>query len=1160
MTAASQTTPAPSIVNAGAGFTPVDADVRNIIAGNLGETLFVEASAGTGKTSSLVRRVVNLIATGSATLDRIAAITFTEAAAAELRDRIRQELEKTAEDDTRSDGERERCRKGIGDLDQAAIRTLHAFAASLLHERPLEAGLPPGFETSDEIAAGIRFNEAWDGWLDIALSEDSPLASHLAIAITLGMSLSQLRETALEFHRNYVDLANVSFQALQDAEGAVPSTTAAGRLADEWPEIESLCRFSKLREDDRLYNHVQAKAGALRRLAEAEAGSPGAYRLLRRVLPLRYNRGRKTDWDIDPSTGDNACDAIKASLRELDNAVNEEIGEARRAALLPLLEGLRGFALDYAQRRRAEGRAEFHDLLVWARELLRDNLEVRDHFRRRFSHLLIDEAQDTDPIQTEIAMYLAESVPDGTPDEPRPTAWERITPEAGKLFVVGDPKQSIYRFRRADAVQMGELRQHMERCGGRTVSLTQNFRSQEGIIAWVNHLFAGWMQDNRNDNAGAGYAQAEYEAMTASRNGADGQSQPQVWALADEESGGAVSEIRRQEADDIAALLRQMVAQEWPTLDREADESPGHETYRPVGYSDVCILMPTRTGIRELERGLEGRNIPYRLESASLIFETQEVRDLLNCLRAIDDPANQVATVAALRSPAFGCSDVDLLRHHEGGGSFNCLEQPEGRREGPVAEGLSALRRYHEERGWSSTGALIDYFVRERGLMEAAVGHPRMREQWRRYRFLVEQARQFAAAGGSSLRAFVEWVEEQISERARVTEAPVPESDEEAVRVMTVHAAKGLEFPVVILTGINSPPRNRPGRVVFDRQAGSAEVGIGPSDGRFGTPGFEDLSNREQLMSEAEHIRLMYVAATRARDHLVVSLRRKADASGRNSAAGRISEYMAESPELWTPVQLQDLPDAMPTEPGGDYGAGDAAAAPVEHTVAARDRWVAERDALFRELGRPASAAATSLGRKRRDEEGDKEEQETEEPSRRGRAGTAIGRAVHAVLQAIDLASGDGVDARARAQAVAEGIPSREAEVARLSRVAVESDIVKRAVASGRLWREVPVAMPMGGGSLHGFIDLLFEESGGLVVVDYKTDSVSAADAPEAVQRYRLQGGAYAYAIGQLTGKPVKEVVFLYLQPRSEERLTDLPEAMRDAQAEAEALLSAAGA
>ena len=173
--------------------------------------------------------------------------------------------------------------------------------------------------------------------------------------------------------------------------------------------------------------------------------------------------------------------------------------------------------------------------------------------------------------------------------------------------------------------------------------------------------------------------------------------------------------------------------------------------------------------------------------------------------------------MAALRSLAFGCSDVELLRHYESGGRFDYLRERADRRDGPVGEALGTLREFHEGRMWESPGRLIERFVRERGLMEAASGHPRMREQWRRYRFMAERAWQFAASGGTSLRAFLRWVEDQVNERAQVTETPVPESDEEAVRVMTVHASKGLEFPVVVLTGINSGRRNRSERVLFDR-------------------------------------------------------------------------------------------------------------------------------------------------------------------------------------------------------------------------------------------------------------------------------------------------------------------------------------------------------
>ena len=1129
-------------------FRPSDWEARRVIETELAETLFVEASAGTGKTHSLVSRAVNLVAEGRTTLDKIAAITFTEAAAAELRHRIRERLEEEAEA-TEDGARRERCRQGLSDLDQATIRTLHSFAALLLHERPLEAGLPPGFDTTDEIAAGLKFDDAWETWLDAALESGSPLAQHLAIALTLGLTLPQLKTVARAFHENYADLSDAAFNPESVSVGeAVPEVLA------RWPEAERLCGFSRLAEEDRLFSHVQGKQAALRRLAEAGPGSVSSLRLLRRALPLKQTRGRQSDWETDPVTGVNACKALKDLLEELQEVVVQEVASARRRSLAFILQGLRDFALEYAGQRRAEGRAEFHDLLVWARDMLRDQVEVRDHFRRRFSHLLIDESQDTDPIQAEIAMLLAEDVPEGLPDGGRPKSWQGIIPAPGKLFVVGDPKQSIYRFRRADVQQMRRLQQRMERAGGRTVSLVQNFRSQSPVTGWVNHLFSLWMAGDGSSD-GAGYVQAHYEAMTPRwEANTDSPAGPRVWALGNEAMPVPMDGIRRAEASDIAVLLRQIVAEGWLVLDRGATEEAGYEVYRPAVYSDICVLMPARTALPSLERAMEAANIPYRVESASLVFETQEIRDLLNCLKAIDNPADQVATVAALRSVAFGCSDVELFRHHQAGGRFDFLADQPDSSDGPVSESLAVLRRFHEERLWESTASLVDRFVRDRELMEAAAGHPRMREQWRRYRFMVERAWQFAAAGGGSLRAFIRWVEDQMAEGARVTESPVPESDEESVRVMTVHAAKGLEFPVVVLTGINSRGNRQGQPALFDRAGGSVEVGFGSKEDRFCTPGFEDLKDREDMMAAAEDVRLMYVAATRARDHLVLSLRRSSGTSGENTRAGSISRYLAEAAHLWEPVILTGAGLAVEPEEHDDAG-GHPENAEAGHSIEAWERWQRDRAELVESLSRPSYAAATGLHGPAEGEEEKPEAETAAEPWKRGRAGTSVGRAVHAVLQSIDLSTGEGLEERAQAQAVAEGIPGREGEVVRLARVAVESPIVARAVASGRMWREVPVAAPIGQGSLQGFIDLLFEEPDGLVVVDYKTDSLSPGEAEKGVARYRLQGGAYAHAVGEITGKPVKEVVFLYLQPQREVRLEDLSQAMREAVDAAEQVL-----
>ena len=1105
-------------------FVPFDAAERKAISEDLASTLFVEAGAGTGKTTSLVARVVNLVATGEAKVDRVAVITFTEAAAAELRDRVRSELENASIDGDRCEEQRERCQQGLHDIDQATITTIHAFASLLLHERPLEAGLPPAFQVSDETQAGIRFNEEWNAWLNAGL-EDGDLGVHFSRALTLGLELDKLKAAARKFHENHDLLALAG--DFNTSDSFAPQVAA--KLLDAVPELERLCAFSNIGDGDPLHDHTRSKVAAIKRLQGVDPSSGLSYLMLYRLGQLEIKKGAQKNWAADPKSGENACKLLKDRFADLGEELNRELVRAKRAALMHLLKSLRSLALGYAQRRRREGRAEFHDLLIWARDLLRDNLDVRDHFRNSYSHVFIDEVQDTDPLQAEIAMFLAEAVPEGTADEDRPRKWQEVKPEPGKLFVVGDPKQSIYRFRRADLQQMNLLRDRIEGHGGRSLNLVQNFRSHKPVVDWVNHIFETYMQGDPS--------QPQYQRMHHRwEYPSDDMERPQVWALL-KQVDGLTDEIRNAEAKSIADMINRMVAEGWKVRNPGFSEGSDTERYRPVAYSDICILMPTRTALRNLERGLENANVPYRLENASLIFETQEVRDLINCLRAIDDPSNQVAVVGALRSPAFGCSDVELFHHRESGGGFD-YTRIKNFDTGPVGSALSVLQAFHEQRIREFPGALIGRFIRDRGLMEVAISHPRTREQWRRYRFVVEQAWRFTQAGDTSLRAFVDWIQDQMEERARVTETPLPDSDEESVRVMTVHAAKGLEFPVVILTGMSTKRRVVNDPVFFDRSDNRVEVGIGSQSKRIATSGYEELLESEREEDDAEYLRIMYVATTRACDHLVLSL------TGVDKQPGRFAAKAMNALEgiegLWTWIVDAGKLDPPVIEP-------PLQPSTVDHTIEARDAWESGRMALIEELSRPAVVSATGLGKVSAGPE-DKPEQETDEPWRKGRAGTSVGRAVHAVLQTIDLSSGADLESMVEAQAAAERVPDRKAEIARLVRTALDGEIVKRAIASGRLWREVPVSAPVDGGALHGFIDLLFEEDGQMVIVDYKTDSLSADETAKAVSRYKLQGGAYAYALRKMTRKPVKDVVFFYLQPRNEESLPDLPQAISAAE------------
>ena len=1068
-------------------FVPSDQAHRERIALSLDETLFVEAGAGTGKTTALVSRLVNLVASGRTTIERIAAITFTEAAAAELREKVRHALEERGRSAGAGAPERQRSLEAARRLDHGAIQTLHGFAASLLQELPLEAGLPPEFDAVEEIEADLRFEERWTQMLAEAL-ESQDLAPLLSKALRLGLRLDTLRDIARAFHENY-DLLG---QPL-DAQPA-PAPTAATRVAEAREEIRRLLPLAQAGLADPLAAHARGVATLGDRLAALEEDGSRSTTLLARWGRISArNLSNPSNWNDDPQSRVNGCKLMKDLLRDLESARSEELERARRAAILPLLEGLRHLVLDYAEERRTAGKAEFHDLLVWARDLLRDNSEGRAHFQSRFSHILIDEFQDTDPIQAEIAFYLTEQTHRSAKD------WTSLKVEPGKLFIVGDAKQSIYRFRRADIGVLGLVKNLL---GDSTVPLKQNFRCQEPIISWVNAIFGRWIGGDGDD------VQAAYVPLAPRWSPPDANPPLGVhWfggAL-----GASSGEVRREESTSVASVLRQIQSAAWKVRDEDSGE------LRDARYRDICVLLPTRTGLRALEQALAEANLPYRVESQSMVLATQDVRELLDCLRAIDAPADQIALVAALRSSAFGCSDVELLQFVESGGNLNYIEAGKGA--GEVRDALEVLHSYHQSRTWEDLDLLIERFIRERQMVEACFGSARPRERWRRLRFVVQRARAFAQVSGGSLRAFLDLIERQAREGARMVEAPVPETDEDAVRIMTIHAAKGLEFPIVLLSGLGATPNPRAPTVIFDRLTGGVEVRAPSSyGGHFSTAGFDKARQQEAMAQEAENIRLMYVASTRARDHLIVSLFRPQ--RSKTSPAAVISDLASDKPELWNEVVVE-------RRAGPEQAQKMTSSEGAADTAATRDAWRRRRREVIREAARPPAAAATRLAQL------DKEEADGGEVSyRRGRAGTSLGRAVHSVLQTIDLATGEGVDETSRAQASAEGIPNRSGEVARLVGAALQSPVVKRAIASRRYYREVFVSAPVDGILVEGFIDLLFEADGGLVIVDYKTDAIQGdEEADQARERYRIQVGAYALALAQSTGMPVKEVVLLFL-------------------------------
>jgi len=1063
-----------------------DAAARDSIRGDLAGTLFVEAGAGSGKTTSLVERFLALVAAGIPA-DRIAAITFTEKAAGELADRVRQALESAGDADA------------LNLLDRAAIGTLHSFAQRILNEHPIEAGLPPRLKVLDEISSQLAFEERWDAFVD-ELLEDDTIEVPFRMLLASGIDLRHLRDVAIAFADNWDLVA----ERLADRPPMAPL-----ELGGVFAALDALVASGDTCNDeqDKLLSRIGELAtwGAAVQAAVDDDSRLTLLSVDERPSTKVGNIGRTGNW---PDIG-----AIRTAVATLGGRCDALRRDVQQIAIGHMADAIGRFTVAGAEERRRAGQLEFHDLLVLARAVLRDpdhGHAVRTAVRDRYQRLLLDEFQDTDPIQVELATLLAVD-PDNEPGD-----WRDAKVEPGRLFFVGDPKQSIYRFRRADIEVFLAAR---DRLAGRVHRLTTNFRTTAPILAWVNHVFGHLIVEQPG-------SQSAYEALHAHRAEA-APIGPSVTVL-----GGVphpaptpADELRRSEALDVVAVARRAVAEGWSVADGTG--------WRPARWSDVAILLPARTSLRQLEQTLESAGVPYRAETSSLVYGTGEVRDLLMVARAVEDPTDSLAVVAALRTPAFGCGDDDLYTwrvHHRCWWDHQAPLPPMAPHDHPVALGLAWLGALHRERLWLSPSQVLERIVRERRLLEVAFVHPRPRDLWRRLRFVVDQARAWEEAGGVTLRQYIEWVKLLGAEGSRVLETVLPETDDDAVRILTVHGAKGLEFPITILSGLTTQLRGRPAgvRVRFPPGTGWA-LRLG-ADVR--TEEFETGAALEEQMDRHERLRLLYVAATRARDHIVVSVHRK-----EARTTGKFPDTAAQV--LWDAGH--DAPDVVIDPPPGP-AAGEridlhVTAEPLPALVP-WDAWDSERAEAISAAGRPLATSATTLSKLAAaaavaaDPGLAKDGRDVDLPPwQKGRYGTAVGRAVHGVLQAVDLATGEGLAAAAAAQAAAEGVPGRERIIAALARSALGSDVVRRAAARPH-WREVYVGCPLGEGVLEGFVDLLYRDDDGLVVVDHKTDSWRQdADLDAKVDRYRVQLAAYAYGVSVAVNEPVVRTVLLFLGP-----------------------------
>jgi ATP-dependent exoDNAse (exonuclease V) beta subunit len=1130
-----------------------DEKARARIREDLDATLIVEAAAGTGKTTALVSRIVALVRSGRATLRGLVAVTYTDKAAGEMKLRLRTEIERAREGLGGGDPQRERLDRALAELELAHIGTIHSLCGDLLRERPVEAGVDPSFEIVASDAQGGLYDQAFERWFQRAVAHPPEGVRRIlrrtdyegprALLREAGLRLVDLRAFEAPWRRDPFDRAAVIDAAVKRLDELAPLVERAVE-PDDWlaKGIASLVRWKEElgrrealggRDHDGLEAELRDLANENRTRGWRYTGRPKAqpfagFMTRAEAIALR--------------------DAIKA---DLDHAV--ELCEADVVACLR--EDLRKLVAEYEEVKLAASKLDFTDLLLRARDLVRDAPEVRRELQERFSHVLIDEFQDTDPLQAEILLLLAGA-------DPAESDWTQVRPVPGKLFVVGDPKQSIYRFRHADIALYQGIKQRLAAAGAEVVQLSANFRSVPALQQAVNGAFAEAMR--------GGPGQAEYAPLDPVRPPIA--QQPAVVALPIPEPYkddwgklGSKDEIERSSADAIAALLDWLVRKSGWKVQEGAN-------LVPVEARHVCLLFRRLQSFgsdttRNVVRALEARRIPHVLVGGRGYGEREEVEAIRNALTAIEWPEDEFSIYATLRGPLFCLSDAQLLVWRTAHRTLHPFGPAVATEASEVGSALTLLARLHRFR---NRVPIADTILQ---LLEATRAHagiaiwPNGEQALANVLRMVDLARRFEAGGASSFRGFVERLRDQ-AERNEAADAPVLEDGSEGVRIMTVHKAKGLEFPVVVLADPTVPHTTKPSRHL-DPQRGLCAVPLA------GCIPAELREHEAEVMERdrAESVRLTYVASTRARDLLVVpvigdhrldgwvdvlhpALYPTAERQRQALAAESCPPFGNDSLVTRPPRGQRGLEDCV--APGqhaperGDHRVvwwdphalalgqedqrglrqqeilkKDEAGDEGNASIRAHGEWQRRRSEITEAGARPTLVARTVTEHTREIAvvNGAPVTIERVEAGRFTRPhGRRFGTLVHAVLAEIPLdAHGPTIERTAVVQGRYLGCPAPEVTAAaQVVAEALAHPLLRRAAGASECRRELPLGLRLDDGSvLDGVVDLAFAEDGGWTVVDFKTDV--GVEGNRAV--YEEQVRLYARAIAAATAKPARAVL-----------------------------------
>lgn len=1083
----------------------------------------VTAGAGSGKTRALVGRYVHLLEDGLPPRS-VVAITFTEKAAREMRTRIRRLIQQWLTD--RPAGiERSRWEAIYTELDAAPIGTIHSLCAAILRTHPAEAGVDPAFDVLDEgVAAALRAQAVESALLwaanDAAAAGLFPLLTENGLRRAVAILLDNRLDAASAF-----DVASPDPLARWQTE----LRAELARFLDH-PDVRSaVVELETLRDDETLTSLAgDTLADLIADLLDAWDAIAEAWdawdiatvlaQLPRARQSMQPHKGRKDNWpDIEiPRQAltllRSQYDATVGDL--LDESVDWSLDQ-QAAAALPHLRAAFAYALDAYTDAKAQRQAlDFDDLEAGALALLENHLDVRAYWQAEVRSVLVDEFQDTNDRQRRIVYALA-----------------GLGRESGRLFVVGDAKQSIYRFRGADVTVFREVQHQIDQAGGKVIDLDLTFRAHEPLLQQMNALLAPVMQteEDRDRPYLVPFAPLRAHRPTP----ADGVREPYVELCVG--LGNTVAEGRQAAAKALAHRLLRL-----------------HDEER-VEWGDMGLLFRASTGFPAYEDALEEAGIPFVTVAGRGFHDRPEVRDLLNALRAIADPTDDRALAGLLRSPALALTDgaLYLLRRGEDGakrqlwatlnGDLSLLDDGNRAR---AERARDILVQLNQIVGRITVAQVLKQFLdltNYRAILRLSAHSEPLAAAGERARRNVDKL--LADAHSSrlvSVGEFLEYLQTLRDVAAREGEAPVEAGD--AVQIMTVHKAKGLEFPAVVIADAGRNPRRTAPPLLLDKELGSV-VSPKADDGRPVVYRLAGLRNQDR--DDAEERRLLYVAATRAKEKLLICGHARVSKAKQTPGQLLLSGWLQQLGQVvgLDQVRVEEMPDkpvvmeladvagcsvgctmsavttshdfpsmaiATPPEEPPAHDPAIQFPPPLVEPIAAPPVETADEGVQAREAEPPPGVWRVV-------------------PTARQPQGPAwvIGVLVHEALRRWRFPDRDGFDEFLRHHALLAGLTDEEEITATLREARrlltrFQAHPLCAEIATARRYHEVPYFIEREGRVEAGQIDLLYHHAGGWHIVDFKTDRLRADEVAGKVAEYTPQVQQYVEAVCQLLGTEPK--------------------------------------